>query len=190
VLAVVAVTLPLLLRRHDRDGGDDRAQPAASAPPASSVPATPNPLHAVPPPAGYRLYRDPAGWSMGIPIGWTVGRAGRAVTFSGGGRVLSVLARGDAPADPYRAQLALAPALAKHTAGYDFLRIARVSYRDWPTSDWEYRSGGDPVRHTLIRSTVPAGRHAYEITWTVPDRRWTADRPVFDVAARTFDPGA
>jgi hypothetical protein len=190
VLVVVAVTLSLLLRRDGGDGSDDGGQPAAVTPPASSVPATPNPQVAAPPPAGYHLYRDPAGWSIGIPAGWTVGRAGHAVTFSDGGRVLSVRAQSGPPADPYRAQLALAPGLAKDTAGYDFLRIARVSYRGWPTSDWEYRSGGNPVRHTLIRSTVPTGRHAYEITWTVPDRRWTADKPVFAVAAGTFDPGA
>lgn len=184
VLVAAAVALPSVLRR------DDRATPPAAAPSRPVGSATPGPEGAVPPPSGFRLYRDPAGWSIGIPAGWTTGRAGAAVTFHDGPRVLSVVARDDAPPDPYRQQLAQAPDLAKDTDGYDFQRIARVDYRGWPTSDWEYRSGGRPELHTLARTTVPTGRSAYEFTWTTLDRSWTADKRYFDTAARTFDPGA
>jgi eukaryotic-like serine/threonine-protein kinase len=183
VLVVLAVALPAMLRR---EGGT----PPAAAPSQTVGPATPSPQDAIPPPPGFRLYRDPAGWSIGVPTDWTTGRAGPAVTFHDGARVLSVVARDDAPRDPYREQLAQAPDLAKDTAGYDFRRIARVSYRGWPTSDWEYLSRGRSVLHTLARTTVPIGGTAYEITWTTSDRNWTADKRFFDTAVATFDPGA
>jgi hypothetical protein len=184
VLVSAAIALPSVLRR------DDRTAAPAAAPSRTAGPTTPSPEGAVPPPSGYRLYRDLAGWSIAVPSGWTTGRAGTAVTFHDGPRVLSVVARNDAPRDPYRQQLAQAPGLAKDTAGYDFKRIARVSYRGWPTSDWEYRSGGRPELHTLARITVPTGGHAYEFTWTTLDQSWVADKRYFDTAVRTFDPGA
>ncbi len=69
------------------------------------------------------------------------------------------------------------------------MRVARVPYRSWPTADWEYRAGTQPVMHTVVRTTVPAPDQAYDIAWTTEDRRWTADHPVLDAAIRTFDPG-
>jgi hypothetical protein len=70
------------------------------------------------------------------------------------------------------------------------MRIARVPYRDWPTADWEYRAGAEPVMHTVIRSTIPTADQVYDISWTTQDRRWSEDRAFFDTATRTFDPGA
>ena len=43
--------------------------------------------------------------------------------------------------------------------------------------------------HTVIRTTVAASGEAYDISWTTEDRRWSAERGVFQTAVRTFDPG-
>jgi hypothetical protein len=179
----VAVLVPFLLSR-----GNDQAPPAAD--PGPVVLTTPNLETAAPPPAGYRLYRDPAGWSIAVPTGWTTARDRNGTTFSDGDRVLQVSRQANPPEDPYAAQLSTAQGVGPRTAGYDFIRIARVSYRDWPTADWEYRSGTGPARHSLVRSTVPDSLQAYEIGWTTLDRRWAADKTYFDNAVRTFDPGA
>jgi eukaryotic-like serine/threonine-protein kinase len=184
VVLVVAVLVPLLVLR-----GGSQNSPAASPPPTTARP-TPTPTGPVPPPAGYRLYRDPAGWSIGVPDGWTTARTGSAVSFRNGDRVLRVTHRSNPPEDPYTAQLKLQPAVRAQTPGYDFIRIARVSYRDWPTADWEYRAGTRSVTHTLIRSTIPDADQIYDISWTTLNGRWTADKTFFDSAVGTFDPGA
>jgi hypothetical protein len=179
------VLVPLLVLR-----GRTQDQPASVPPPPIVLTPPPTPTGPVEPPAGYRLYRDPAGWSIGVPDGWTPARTGSAVSFRNGDRVLRVAHRGNPPEDPYAAQLKLQPAVRAQTPGYDFMRIARVSYRDYPTSDWEYRAGTTPVTHTLIRSTIPGADQVYDISWTTLDRRWKADKPYFDNAVATFDPGA
>ena len=75
------------------------------------------------------------------------------------------------------------------TPGYDFMRIARVTYRGWPTADWEYRAGSAPTRtHTLIRSTVPDPKRVFDLSWTCSDETWTEDKAFFDTFTSTFDP--
>ena len=183
-LLVLAVLVPVL---RNRDGSAAVAPP----PPEPTLTQTPTPeAFPAPPPAGYALYRDPAGWSIAVPKVWRATRTASAVTFRNSDRVLKITHRGNPPRDPYAAQLELEPTVKTMTKGYDLMRIARVSYRDWPTADWEYRAGAGTVMHTLIRSTIPAADTIYDISWTTQDSRWTADRQYFDNAARTFDPGA
>jgi hypothetical protein len=182
---VIAVLVPMLRQR-----GDSAQVLSGPAPTPSATPsATPTVSPAAQPPPGYRLYRDPAGWSIAVPTAWSTTRNGAAVTFRNGDRVLSVTDHANPPADPYAARLAQEKARGATIPGYDFMRVARVPYRSWPTADWEYRAGTQPVMHTVVRTTVPAPDRAYEIAWTTEDRRWTADHPVLDAAIRTFDPG-
>jgi hypothetical protein len=180
-LLVIAVLAPVLRQRGD--SAQARPDPA----PAPS--ATPTVQQAAPPPAGYRLYRDPNGWSIAVPAAWRGTRTGTAVTFRDGDRVLTVTRHADPPADPYAARLQQ-QALGAKTPGYDFMRVARVPYRSWPTADWEYRAGTRPIMHTVVRSTVPTPDQVLDISWTTEDRRWTADHAVFDTATGTFAPGA
>jgi eukaryotic-like serine/threonine-protein kinase len=192
VLAVlVALLLPFLLDR-DNDSGQPapQAQPTATASTPQPTETTPSPDAAAPPPAGYRLYKDAAGWSVAVPTGWTATRKGAAVSFTSGDRILRVTVGGNPPRDPYDAALELEPAVKAATPGYDFMRIARVTYRGWPTADWEYRAGTSTRTHSLIRSIVPNPQRVYDILCTTEDRRWAADRTFFDIAARTFDPGS
>ena len=190
VLAVIAAVLvPYLLRG---DGDSDSADAGTPAAPTSATPArtgtTPSPRAAGLPPAGYQLYRDPAGWSIAVPDGWTPTRAGATTTFTDQGRTLKISYRPDPPADPYDAALTLEPILKAGTPGYDMIRIARVTYRGWPTADWEYRAGSAPVTHTLTRTVVPGPERVYSISGTTADAGWTADRTFFDIATQTFSP--
>jgi hypothetical protein len=191
VLAVVAaLLLPFLLGRGDDTAQPPQAQPTATASTRQPAETTPSPDAAAPPPAGYRLYKDPAGWSIAVPTGWTAARKGTSVSFTSEDRILRVTTRGNPPRDPYDAALKLEPVVKAATPGYDFMRIARVTYRGWPTADWEYRAGTSMKTHSLIRSIVPNPRRVYAISCTTEDRRWAADRTFFDTAARTFDPGS
>jgi hypothetical protein len=184
-LLVIAVLVPVLRQRGD-------SAPAVSEPAPTSAPtvtATSAAPTVAPPPAGYRLYRDPAGWSIAVPRAWPATHRAGAVTFRDGDHVLSVRERPTPPADPYADLLAQDKARGATIPDYDFMRVARVPYRKWRTADWEYRAGTGPVMHTVVRTTVLPAGEAYDISWTTEDRRWTAERGVFDTAVRTFDPG-
>ncbi|HEV7656380.1 MAG TPA: hypothetical protein VGP36_16830 [Mycobacteriales bacterium] len=187
VAIVAAVLIPVLNGRDPEPAPQAAPTPAATARQNDSTPSPDSPAQ---PPAGYQLYRDPAGWSVAVPVGWTAAQDGTTVTFTGGGRVLRVTMRPDPPQDPYEAQLALQPVIEAGTPGYDFIRIASVTYRGWATSDWEYRAGTTTRTHSLIRSTVTGPSTVFDITWTCQDARWVADKRFFDTAVRTFDPGA
>jgi len=156
----------------------------------TATPAAPTVTSTVaPPPAGYRLYRDPAGWSIAVPQAWPATREAGVATFRDGDDVLTVRKRPTPPADPYTDLLAKDKARGGTIPGYEFLRVARIPYRAWSTADWEYRAGTAPVMHTVIRTTVAASGDAYDLSWTTEDRRWGRGRGVFETAARTFDPG-
>jgi hypothetical protein len=186
-LLVLAVLVPMLLHRDSNAAVEPAPEPTVTATQAQTQ--TPEAFPA-PPPTGYALYRDRAGWSIAVPKAWQATRTGSGVTFRDGDRVLTVTHHGNPPRDPYAAQVKLEPTVKTTTAGYDLMRIARVKYRDWPTADWEYRAGAGPVMHTLVRSTIPAADTVYDISWTTLDSRWTAERKYFDNAMRTFDAGA
>jgi hypothetical protein len=184
---LAALLLPYLLR-DDGDGTDPGRSPAASVTPQPTSTA-PSPGAAAPPPAGHELYRDPAGWSVAVPTGWRPIRRGTTTTFTDEGRALKISYRDPAPRDPYDDALELEPLVRAATPGYDLVRIAAVTYRGWPTADWEYRAGTRVLTRTLTRTVVPTPRRAYTISWTTPERTFEADRAYFEIATETFSPG-
>ncbi|CAA9269938.1 MAG: hypothetical protein AVDCRST_MAG41-2789, partial [uncultured Corynebacteriales bacterium] len=190
VVAVILAVAAALLLPFLVDRGDDSAATAPRAtPPAAPTtpPPTTEPSAPTAPPAGYTVHRDPSGWTIAVPTGWRITRRGESVTFTDptGPRSLRVTRRANPPTDPYDEALKLEPVVKAATPGYDFQRIARVTYRGWPTADWEYSAGS---RRTLIRSVVPDRRTGYSITWTAPQVSWTEDRKIFATAVGTFTP--
>jgi serine/threonine protein kinase len=184
-LLVIAILVPVLRQRGD--SAPAVSQPAPTVTATSAAPTVTSTV--APPPAGYRLYRDQAGWSMAVPQAWPATRKAGAVTFRDGDHVLTVRKRPTPPADPYTDLLAKDKTRGGTIPGYEFLRVARIPYRTWSTADWEYRAGTAPVMHTVIRTTVAASGEAYDISWTTEDRRWGPERGVFQTAVRTFDAG-
>ena len=184
---LAAVLVPVLVTR-----GDDKpaAAPAATTAAPQPTGTTASPDTPIPPPAGWQLYRDPAGWSIAVPDDWTATHRGTAVTFTNADRTLRVVERDNPPKDTFVAAENLQPVIQAATPGFDFLRLANVTYRTWPTTDLEFRAGTTTLTHSLIRSTVPGPRQVFDFTWTCLDRTWVADRPTFDTAMQTFDPGA
>ena len=200
---LAAVLLPKVL--------DENGTAAGTAPPAASKPApapptdraatsgtaqpgtTSSPEPAAPPPPGFRLYKDPTGFSIAVPRAWRAVRDGTLVDFRGpdSTRFLRIDQRTNPRGDPYDDWIAQAPAVGARLTGYDLKRIARVRFRGWPTADWEFVWGGrtDPT-HVLNRNVVPSPFRAYALYWSTSDSRWTVDRELFDVIASTFSPAA
>lgn len=164
--------------------------PVASTPPASS-PAEPGSPGA-PLPDGFALHEDETGFSVGIPIGWTVSREGPRVDFDdpAGGRFLRIDQTDTPQADPYDDWIAQEPAVAARLSGYQRIEIAPVDYRDYDAADWEFTHGTSGTTHVLSRNLVTSPTQAYAIYWSVDDTQWEESLAVLDVITASFQPAA
>lgn len=197
---LAAVLLPRIL--DDSRTGTPPASNPVPAPPTDRgaaaggtvpQPGTSSPEPAALPPAGFRLHRDPTGFSIAVPTGWRAVRDGNLVDFRDpdSNRFLRIDQRTNPRGDPYDDWISQQPEVAKQLAGYDLKRIARVQYRGWPTADWEFTWGARTAQlHVLNRNVVPSRLRAYALYWSTSDSRWVADRELFDVIASTFSPAA
>ncbi|WP_026341718.1 serine/threonine-protein kinase [Actinomadura atramentaria] len=130
-------------------------------------------------------YREPAGYSVDVPAGWTrrATRDGVEWTDAAGGRTLRIVpARGDALGGLRGDERA---ALESGVLpGYRRLRLEAMPGLGHAAAEWEFtwRGGGDePARHGL-RSRMPG----FEFAFTAPDDRWTPAQRVYDQILRTF----
>ncbi len=181
----------------------DRPTSVASGPTAKASPtAVPrSPATAVPPaggptpatvPAGFRLYRDPSGFSLAVPVGWTKSQDGHIVYFRepNGGRFLLV----DQTDTPKRDAVAdwTAQEAARRSGIRDYRRVRIVERRYFlEAADWEFThtgpSGGR--QHVVNRGFVTAwDRQAYGLYWSTPEAQWQQSLPYFEVFTTTFRP--
>jgi hypothetical protein len=190
--------VPALLR----DSGD--ASPNASGGPSSAAPPTVrnsdggtpsvqnSPEPAKPAPAGWRLHRDPSGFSIAVPVGWQESREGSLVEFRDpdSDRFLRVDQRAAAGSDPYEDWLAQQPSVSRQLPGYRDDRIRPLRYRGWPAADWEYIWGRPgSLTHVLNRNVVPNDDRAYALYFSTPHAEWERDRAeYFTVFVETFSP--
>lgn len=145
--------------------------------PSPTGSASSGPAAAAPASNSWQPYRDPSGFAISLPAGWTVSsRSATEVHFSGGqpGFVVVVAwtthPKPDALAD-WRQQAA-AQATADQT--YQQISIRRVSYRGYNTADWEFTNmyQGE-LTHALDRGfIVQPGRLGYAIELYGPDASW------------------
>ncbi|MFL6129368.1 MAG: hypothetical protein ACJ73E_09920 [Mycobacteriales bacterium] len=189
LVVVAAVLIPYLVHRS-RDDGIGATAPVT--PPAASTAGPASPEPAAPPPAGFRLHRDPTGFSIAVPTGWREERDGSLVDFRDptSSRFIRIDQRNNPRTDPYDDWIRQEPTSKQRLPGYDLIRIGAVQYRGWPTADWEFTWGprGGQRSHVRIRNVVPNDFHGYAIYWSTTDGQWTQDLPYFDVLVRTFAP--
>lgn len=210
LLAVAAVVLVLVasaaligsMLSEERDRGDlGQAVPSStaleSAPQTSREPqatATPEPEPPQTPargiPDGFRLLRDPSGFSLAIPRGWNVSRRDHYVyvTEPVGRRFLLIdqtdQPKSDAVADWTRQEAARRDGM----RDYERIRIERVDYF-LEAADWEFRhTKGDTRLHVVNRGFVTSEDQAYGLYWSTPDSRWDDSLRYFEVFTRTFQP--
>jgi eukaryotic-like serine/threonine-protein kinase len=144
-------------------------------------------------PAGYHRYRDPTGFSIGIPPGWSVSHQGHYVYVrpAGSGGEFLLIDQTDHPKPDPLADWRQQEAARRSTyADYHLIRLAAVKYAEAERSaDWEftYTGSGGPT-HVLNRNVLANPGHAYALYWSTPAGAWATDYHYFQAFAATFRP--
>jgi hypothetical protein len=176
VIAAVAVAVAGVFISHRLAA----ASPARiTAPPAaagkSSPPARPGGTGA----AAWSRYRDPSGFAIDVPAGWSVSaRKAGNVYFTGAPAGYVVLVawtthpRGDQLAD-WQQQSA---AKASTDPTYRRISIRPVAYHGWGAADWQFTNiyQGRLTRVIDLGFIVRPGRLGYAIEFYGPADRWPA----------------
>ncbi|MEU7972120.1 serine/threonine-protein kinase [Micromonospora sp. NPDC049089] len=159
----------------------------APSPSASATPSVdPNAL-----PAGWKLHKDPEGFSLPLPDGWVRSQVdGNTVVFNqsnGPGKLLvqwTPTPKKDAVAD-WREQ---EPNRASRVKNYQYLSIKACDF--WKTcGDWEWLETRDGQRiHVRNRGFVTAKNRGYALRWEIAEKDWQANLPNFDRIAKGFVP--
>ncbi|WP_329424479.1 protein kinase [Streptosporangium sp. NBC_01495] len=186
------------------DTGDNRADatapitaptpatpPEATSTPEATPTATPRPARTVP--RGWRLHRDPMGFSVAVPRNWQVKRfSGRdRVEFRapGASGVLWIESTDDPETNPVRhwEKVERAGTADNVWPGYRRIGITPLVYRGVPAADWEFTYLKNGVRtRVLDRGFRTLADRPYAIYWESPASGW--DRSFFDMFTRTFRP--
>jgi serine/threonine protein kinase len=159
---------------------------------ARSTPAAPSRTARPALPAGWFDYRDPTGFSVYVPKGWTRSKKGSIVYFRGNGRTLGIDQTDRPKWDPvadwrgqadYRVRRGDFP-------GYREIGIRKVAY--WRVAaDWEFTFDGDSSRrHVNNRGFVVSKNQAYGIYWQTSDASWQTYRRDLQLIFDSFRPAA
>ncbi|GGL91017.1 hypothetical protein GCM10012279_06060 [Micromonospora yangpuensis] len=217
LLIAVAVAVPLLNSGDTESPPNEQAAGTNAVPTAASEPAAPAPTSAAPSPsaspsvspspsapsptpsapaqpglpAGWKLHRDPAGFSVPLPDGWRRSSPGRnTVVFTEPGGVGELLIQWtsspqeDAVAD-WRAQ---EPNRKNFVRNYQYIDIKRCDYYI-TCADWDWRETRDDTRiRVRNRGFATASNRGYAIRFEVADRDWSAQLANFDLITKGFVP--
>jgi hypothetical protein len=143
--------------------------------------------------AGMSYYRDPSGFLVAVPDGWTYETVGTTLCFRdpAGIRVLSVDAARKPSADPIKACRDEAARLtgAGGLPGYEEIGIRRVQFVT-RAADWEYRYD-DPEGTRLHANTrwIASGGKGYAIGWVTSEFDWNTSRYYLDMIQASFQTG-
>jgi len=171
--AVVAIAAFVLLRPHSGASGTGTAAPAASGPAASASPAGTAASAGTAGggvPANWTTYKDPLGWSIKMPPGWTaapINVRGQSLTQltdpTETSTYLRVQRQGAPSTSPRAEWQSFAPDFAATVANYRQIKIVDVSdYRGYRSADWEFTfDAGGTTLHAIDRMAVtPNGTYA------------------------------
>jgi eukaryotic-like serine/threonine-protein kinase len=143
-------------------------------------------------PAGFTRYRDPTGFSIGMPAGWQVSHEGHLVYIRDpdGGRFLLIDQSNHPQPDPLADWRQQEAARISTYPGYHRIRLESVRYPQAErAADWEftYNLNGQPT-HVLNRNVLANADHAYALYWSTPAGEWDASFHIFRDFAATFRP--
>ncbi|WP_433117702.1 protein kinase domain-containing protein [Micromonospora sp. CA-246542] len=159
---------------------------ASSATPSATPSADPNAL-----PAGWKLHKDPAGFSLPLPDGWVREDAGKnTVVFdeSNGPGELLVQWTPTPKKDAYADWKSIEGGRKDEVKNYQYVSIKRCTF--WKTcADWEWLETRDGTRiHVRNRGFVTASDRGYALRWEIAEKDWQANLPNFDRIAKGFVP--
>lgn len=175
--AAIAVAIAVILIASRADG-------TGTSPPAghSTAPAT-GPASVSPAGLRWTTYRDPSGFSVGLPGDWSVDSATRtgtypSVDFAGprpGFRLVIswTSATGTRALPAWRRQAA---SFARNDATYQLIALRQVSYRRYNSAIWEFTNlhDGVPTRVLDLGIVVRPDLKAYAIELYGPQAEWRA----------------
>jgi serine/threonine protein kinase len=219
-MAGAGVSAAALLMRGDGNGG---GTPTPSAPrtsvstpastasrsstpsPAATSPATPVSTvtvtrHALPAadgptvPPGYHLVRDPAGFTVAVPDGFTREPRGERVFYTSPGESLRLGIKIAAPGagGPLAVMRRADAAGPVNNPGYHDGRVTGTTHHGHPAALWEFTwngfSAAEGPRHTYDLCWEQDGQ-MYDVWVSAPVGRTREAKEYFDVAVDTFSPG-
>ncbi|MEU5596462.1 serine/threonine-protein kinase [Streptomyces sp. NPDC020298] len=196
----------LLMHRGGEDGGGTPTSSApgtttsASASPTPTVTvtrstATTSPAAANSPtaPSGYRLVRDPAGFSLAVPEGFTRDPQGERVFYMSQWQTfrLGIKAADPQTGGPLAVMRRSAANGSTTNPGYHDGRVTRTTHDGNPAALWEFTWNGfstsEGPRHTYDLCWEENGR-MYDVWVSAPVGKVAEAREYFDVATDTFTP--
>ena len=211
VLAAVVLVLLVAGLLHSLGSGGDpsaggpsttpstnRPSGSASSTPSRSASSTPSRSSSVPAttaanvPAGYHLHRDPTGFTVAVPDGWSQRRDGSRVDFvePGGRRFLRIDQTDSPKADPVKDWQQQEKSVRQRLPGYHRISIEAVDYRDYKTADWEFTFGSGSGRTHVLDRGLTTGERGYAIYWSTPDSAWSASSDMLRVFEASFQPAS
>ncbi|MFG2226900.1 protein kinase [Streptomyces sp. NPDC048644] len=173
--------------------GDDtgRSPSAPGTRPAATPGGPPRPTVTARAPDGYRIVRDPQGFALAVPDGFTRSYEKPRVTYHSAGRrfLLGVQARkptAGGPLGQLRAADAQGPA---HYPGYRAGEVTATTHNGYPAALWEFVWDGGPKDggpwHTYDLSWDEDGT-MYDVRISAPAGQRAAAKRHFDTAVDTF----
>ncbi|GAA4189568.1 serine/threonine-protein kinase [Microbispora amethystogenes] len=166
--------------------------PEQSAEPSREPSAKPSPRPPATLPAGWKVHRDPLGFSIALPSGWVpYGREATRVRFHApnGRDYLQVDLTPWETDDPVSAVRTVEEASTEkgYLRGYERIGITPGTYLGVPSADWEFTHmvSAGKVR-VLDRAFRLGDGRCIMLYWQVADTRWTSGLSYFKAFARTF----
>jgi eukaryotic-like serine/threonine-protein kinase len=143
-------------------------------------------------PAGFSRYRDPTGFSIGVPTGWHVSHEEHLVYVRdpGSGRFLLIDQSNHPKPDPLADWRRQEASRISTYPGYHRIRLQAVHYAQAErAADWEftYYQNGQLI-HVLNRNILANAHHAYALYWSTPASEWDASFHLFHAFVATFRP--
>ncbi|MGI5525470.1 protein kinase domain-containing protein [Micromonospora sp. CA-259024] len=205
LLIGLVVIVPMLTKGDDKTPRAGSTGAATSAPAPTTAPAAPPPTTGAPSPtpsatpsvdpnalpAGWKLHKDPAGFTLPIPDGWVRRQVdGSTVVFdqSNGPGELLVQWTSNPQSDAVADWRSKESDRKNHVNNYQYLSIKSCDF--WKTcGDWEWLETRDGTRiHVRNRGFVTASNRGYALRWEIAEKDWQANLPNFDRIAQGFVP--
>jgi hypothetical protein len=146
---------------------------------------------AVPP--GFRMHKDPSGFSIAVPANWRHEQDGHLVYFRepNGARFMFIDQSDNPRSDPTEDWLEQERNRRDGYTDYRRIRIDPVKGYFVSASDWEFtHTASSGRRHVQIRGFVANKNKAYAIYLATPDAQWRQSAPLWKAFVETFKPAA
>ncbi|MFD4597043.1 serine/threonine-protein kinase [Streptomyces sp. NPDC058464] len=166
----------------------------ATTPPPSSTAPPPPTAHSSTAPSGYRLARDPAGFALAVPEGFTRDPQGERVFYMSPGQTFRLgIKVSEPPTDGPGGAMRRAAAEGPSTnPGYHDGRVTDTTHSGHPAAFWEFTwkgfSAAEGPRHTYDLCWEESGQ-MYDVWVSAPVGKVREAREYFDVAVDTFTAG-